>query len=171
MSERIGVELLSPAGEPLRVEWDEAALSGLSASAEQKGPTWRLSGDLDWDAVDVLRVLSGRFEDGHTLVVAGLRPAEAEGHGDELLAGVLDGSEAVESGDVLLSTEYGADELPRRIGLEIRPGEEGIPLRIAGDVEHAEGDVEGSVRRVRASVRLKLNGTAGTGVYEILTAA
>lgn len=169
MAEVVGVELVSPGGEPLRLEWDAGALDALRAPLDEAKATWRLSGELDWDAVEALRVVSGRFEDGRTLAVGGLRPAGSEGHGGEVLAGLLDSSERLESGAVLLSTEYGPDGLPRRVGLELRTGADGVPLRVAADVERAETAVEGGVRHVRAALKLRLDGTGGVGVYEILT--
>ena len=106
---------------------------------------------------------------GRTLAVAGVRPTGTADHGGEVLAGAIGGDVRFEPGAVLLSTEYGPDELPRRIGLELRAGAEGMPLRIAGDIERAETTVEGGVRRVHAPVTLRLDGTKGIGVYEILT--
>lgn len=153
------------------MEWDEGALDGLREPLDEVKAAWRLAGELDWDAVEALRVFSGRFEDGRTLAVGGLRPAGSEGHAGEVVAGILDASERLESGAVLLSTEYGPDGLPRRVGLELRTGAEGLPLRVAGDVERAETAVEGGVRHVRAALKLRLDGTGGVGVYEILTRA
>ena len=39
--------------------------------------------------------------------------------------------------EALLSTEYGPDGRPRRIGLELYPAADSIPIRVAGEATHA----------------------------------
>lgn len=172
MAELLRVELTSPSGEPLRVEWDEGALAALREPGGELKPAWRLGGELDWDEVEAVRVLSARLDDGRVLAVAGLRPAGAAGHGEEAVAGALGFAGALESlNAVLLSTEYGADGLPQRVGLELHADEDAPPLRGGGDVTEASAVTEGGVHHVRAGLRLRLDGTGGAGIYEILTPA
>ena len=165
----LAVELVSPAGEELRIEWDEAALAGLDPEAGG-GELWRLAGELDWDEVESLRVLSGRLEDGRAVAIAALRPAGAAGHGEEAIAGaIVHDSGAEELTEVLLSTEYGPDSDVRRVGLELYPEEDAMPLRVAGDAASAAAEAEGEVRRLRVTLRLRAAGTRGAGVFDVLS--
>jgi hypothetical protein len=166
----VAVELEPPSGDPLLVEWRSEALAGLDPRAEDAGGVWRLAGELDWDAIEALRILSGRLGDGRLLAIAAVRPAGASGHGDELTAGAIgepDGFERID--EVLLSTEYGSDGLPRRVGLELYPDQTSLPMRIAGvAIAPAEAGQSGGVRRVRVGLELRGNGSRGAAVYELL---
>jgi hypothetical protein len=170
MSEALALEFQAPTGETLRFEWqaDELASFEPDAAAE---PLWRLAGELDWDEIELVRVLSARLEDGRLLAIAALRPAAADGHGDELVAGALGGAEAFEQlEEALISTEYGPDELPRRVGLELYAAEDGLPHRIAGDVISVTSSSNGGVKRVSAALALRGSG-AGAGTLDVLQAA
>ena len=135
MPELVALEFTDPGGEVLRVEWDAAALAGLVAPAADAGPAWRLSGELDWDELEGLRILSGRLGPERLLTIASLRPKGAQGHGEEIVAGTMgDAAHFDQLEEVLLSTEYGPDAAVRRIGLELYRDEAVLPLRIAGDV-------------------------------------
>jgi hypothetical protein len=167
MSEVVAVEFASPAGEQLRIEWPAGALAGAGDSR-----TWRLEGEIDWDEVEALRVLEAGLGDGRAVAIAALRPANAAGHGDELVAGVLVADGAVEDLDeVLLSTEYGPDRLPRRLGLELYRDEDPIPIRVAATVEEVSVGQEGGLQDVRATLQVRRDGGAASGAFEILTPA
>jgi hypothetical protein len=170
MSEVVAVEFSSPSGEALRVEWPPEALTDPSAAND--GRRWRLEGEIDWDEVDALRVVEARLGDGRAVAIAALRPADAPGHGDELVAGVLVSEGAAEDlAEVLLSTEYGPDGLPRRLGLELYREEDPIPLRAAANVEGVSSAREGGVQDVRATLAVRRDGSSAPGVLEILTPA
>jgi hypothetical protein len=172
MAEAVAIEFETPGGEPLRVEWQADALADASPETAHSSRAWRLEGELDWDQVEALRVLSAGLDDGRGLALAALRPAGAAGHGEELVAALLvaDGV-AEEVDEALLSTEYGPDGLPRRVGLELYRAEDAIPLRMAADVTGSEVEREGGIADVRATLELRPEGTRGAGVYEILTPA
>ena len=73
--------------------------------------------------------------------------------------------------EALLSTEYDAGGLPRRIGVELWAEPESPPMRLAAD---RQGDVEvigDSVRRELARMSFRLEGASGTGAYELLKRA
>jgi hypothetical protein len=168
MNELVSVEFEAPTGDTLRFDWDPEKLRGFDRAAEQ--PPWRLSGDLDWDEVAAVRVVTGALQDGG-LAIAAIRPAGAEGHGDEAIAGVFvtdDGPEGIE--EVLLSTELDAEGHIHRIGLELYRTERGIPLRVAGDAIEGGAHVDGGVRHMRAALDLRAPGTTGTGRIDVLTA-
>lgn len=171
MAEAFAIEFTSPGGEPLSIEWPPGSLGPLAAGDDGE-PRWRLGGEIDWDEVEALRVLSASLGDGRWLALAAVRPAGARGHGDEAIGALI-----VEEGvadrvdEALLSTEYGADGLPRRVGIEIDRGDDAMPLRIAGDVSSASTELDGALRRVRARLVIRLAGEQGSGSYEIVTPA
>jgi hypothetical protein len=172
MADVLQLDFETPEGESLDFEWDETTLTQLTEPAADGKPEWTLAGEIDWDEIEAIRLLGGRFEDGRTLAVGAIRPAGADGHGDEIAIGALRDEEGpVPLEEVLISTEYDAAELPRRVGLELFREGEKIPLRVAGDVRNAASLEEGAVHRLRAILELRLDGTPGVGVYEILTAS
>ena len=167
MSEVVAIEFDSPSGEALRVEWPSEALASPGESRR-----WRLGGEIDWDEVEALRVLEADLGDGRTAAVVALRPAGAPGHGDELVAGVLAGGGDVEALDeALLSTEYGPDGLPRRVGLELYRPEDPIPIRVAANVADVSADRDGALRGVRATLEVRRSGGTTSGTLEILAPA
>jgi hypothetical protein len=167
MAEGVSVEFQSPSGELLRFDWPLERLLELDPSASR--PAWELAGELDWDEVETVRLLSGRFDDGRAIALAALRPRGAEGHGDEAVFGVLvsDG-EAESLSEALISTEYGPDGAVRRIGLELYREHDGLPLRVAGDATEATSERDGGVERRRVALALRAAG-AGIGVLDVLT--
>ena len=170
VSEAIEVELTDPSGEPLRIEWRAEALAGIEPASPDQGPVWRLGGELDWDEVDALRIVSGRLDDGRLTAIAALRPSDARGHGEEAVAGLLGDSTALDPlAEALLSTEYGPDGLPSRVGLELYRDGGGLPARIAGDVTATAASEQGGVRRLSAALVLRSSGSGGTGVLDVLT--
>jgi hypothetical protein len=165
----LAVEFQAPSGELLRFEWDEARLASLEPAAEA-APVWRLGGELDWDEVELVRVLSARLADGRLLAIAALRPSGADGHGDEVVAGTLGQPGALEPLDeALVSTEYGPDQLPRRVGLELYGPGAGLAIRIAAGVEAVSRSPAGGVERLSAA--LKLRGEGGAGILDLLQPA
>jgi hypothetical protein len=172
VSEELALEFTDPAGEPLRIEWRTEALAALDPAAHDREPVWRLGGELDWDEVETLRILSGRLDENRVLAIAALRPAAASGHGEEIVAGALGDLQAPDRlAEALLSTEYGADGLPSRVGLELYHGGGALPTRIAGDVTATATSQQGGVRRTSAALALRSSGDAGVGVFDLLTRA
>ena len=172
MSDAFALEFEGPSGEHLDFGWDTERLEQLGEELGRQTP-WLLDGELDWDEIELIRVISARFDDGRLLGVAALRPAGSEGHGDELVIGAIasaDGNiEALE--ETLLSVEYDADGLPRRAGLELYRGEGAVPLRVAADVTATESEREGSLERTSAALAVRLAGTAGHGRLDFLRVA
>lgn len=172
MPEAIALEFTDPGGDPLRIEWRADALAGLDPAAPDQGPVWALAGELNWDEVEALRIVSGRLDDERLIAIAALRPAGAGGHGDDLVAGAIGEIGAFEQlAEALLSTEYGADGLPSRVGLELYHDEGGLPLRIAGQATATASSDATGVRRLSTALALKAPGTAGAGVLDVLRAS
>jgi hypothetical protein len=174
MSEAFAVEFETPEGDRLDIGWDSEALTRLDEQAAA-GPNtpWLLDGELDWDEVELIRVLSAKFDDGRLLGVAAIRPKGAEGHGDELVVSALvDADGAVEPvSETLLSVEYDGAGKPRRAGLELYRGEGSIPLRAAGDATAIETTGDGSLERTSAALRMRLAGAQGVGRLDIVRPA
>jgi hypothetical protein len=172
MAETVAIEFTAPSGEPLRIEWPAEALADAAPDADRRSRAWRLAGEIDWDQVEAVRVIQAGLGNGDSLALAALRPAGAAGHGEELVAALLlTNGAAEEIEEALLSTEYGPDQLPRRVGLELYRADDPIPLRIAADVTATSVEREGAVADVRATLEVRRDGTAAAGVYEILTRA
>jgi hypothetical protein len=164
----VSVEFTSPEGERLAFDWPLDGLQAFDGSASE--PVWELSGELDWDEIDAVRVLTARFEDGRCLALAAIRPAGAESHGDDAIAGVLVAEGETEPlAQALFSTEYGPDGEIRRIGLELYREEDGLPLRVAGDVTSVDEQPDGGVTRKRVTLDARA-GSPGVAVLEVLTA-
>lgn len=167
---RLALEFTDPSGEALRLEWETDALRRLDPADPQQAPVWRLGGELDWDEIETVRVFSGRLDDERLISIAGLRPRDGTGHDHEVVAGALATPEELERFEqALVSTEYGADALPRRIGLELYRDHGALPLRIAGDATATAVSEEGGVRRVSTALALRTSGSAGLGVLDVLS--
>jgi hypothetical protein len=166
VADSIEIAFQGPSGEAVRFEWDEDALATVGADPG-RDPVWRLGGELDWDEVELVRLLSARLGDGRLLAIAALRPAGAEGHGDEVVSGALGQPGTADPlEEVLLSTEYGPDGLPRRVGLELQePGAE-LSTRLAAGVDSAARSASNRVERVAAA--LTFHGPGGLGVLDVL---
>jgi hypothetical protein len=169
MAEVLALEFQAPTGDDLRFEWQPDAFDAVTGSAPPAEPVWTLGGELDWDEVDSVRVLTARLGDGRRLAVVALRPAGASGHGDEVVAGAIgDGESFTGLDEPLLSTEYGADGRPRRLGLELYPADDGLALRIAADVTATAGTAAGGVDRIAAALAVRDAGGEGAGTFDTL---
>ena len=161
---------VGPNGEGARVEWAPDALRALAGAAEPAA-AWRLEGELDWDAIESLRVVSAAFEDGRLLAVVAVRPAGAAGHDQQHLRGVLiePEGEVFELAEALLSTEYDAAGAPARIGLELYtdPDPDAVPLRVAADRERPGTETEPG--RTAIPMGFRLEGARGDGLLELVT--
>jgi len=169
MGEAVAIEFTDPSGDPLRVEWRADALAALEPGVAPPAPAWGLGGELDWDEVGALRVLSGRLGDGRLIALAALRPAGAPGHGEELVRGLLGTADGLApQARSLLSTEYGPDGLARRIGLELYGEPGGLAVRIAGDASGNSVSTEAGLRRSSTALELRHGGETGVGVLDLL---
>ena len=171
-AERPALEL-GFAGPPLRLEWDVDALREL-ADRDQRDvsgaqATWRLEGEPDWQHASALRLISAAFDDGSLLGVAALRPPEAAGHDADAVEALLISpeGEVTHLQEALLSTEYGPDGTARRLGLELYQDAGGPPVRVAADRAGKVHEAEGGER---SALTLRMDGTPGTGLHELVRA-
>lgn len=170
MSEATAIEFQAPSGETLSVEWEAARLAELDPATSSRAPLWRLEGALDWDLVEAVRIVSGRLADGRLIAIAALRPVGARGHGEELVSGLLGNAEGFEQVDeTLVSTEYGPDGNPRRVGIELYSTADAIALRIAADVRAISSSNGNGVQRRSATLELRSAGASGAGVLDLLS--
>ncbi len=171
VSEIVGLEFEDPAGDRLRFEWLADELESFEPDPRAEQPVWRLGGELDWDEIEVFRVISARLGDGRLLALVGLRPPGAQGHDDELVVSALGTTQSfAQMQETLLSTEYDGEGRPRRIGLELYPSEDSIPIRVAGEAsDYGFFDTNG-VRRTCAALRLRSVGASGVGALDVLRA-
>jgi hypothetical protein len=168
-AEGLALELRLPGeADPVaRIVWEPArAADAETGETPAAAPGWRFQGEPGWERLELVRVLGASFDDGTVLAIAAARPAGAQGHGEEAVAGVLLAPEegAIEAAEVLLSTEYGPDGRPRRLGVELYEDELSPPRRVAGDVLEPSG--EGG--RLAAAVELRMDGVPGTGLLEVV---
>ena len=169
MAEPIALSI--PIGDAVEVnlEWDADGIA-TSSEAGACGP-WRITAPIAWDAVAAVRLLSAEFKDRSVLGVVAVRPTGASGHDEEHLAAVLRRKDdEPEPEQILLSTEYGSDGEPARIGIELHLRDEEAPLRGAGDARGSRVTEEDGVRRSVTELTMRLDGTEGSGTFEILKA-
>jgi hypothetical protein len=172
VSDAFAVEFSDPAGDRLGFGWDPERLAKLDGELGPQTP-WLLDGELDWDEIEMIRVLSARFDDGRFLGVVALRPEGAEGHGEEVVAAAMVNSEgSVEPiSETLLSIEYDGGGTPRRAGLELYRSEGSIPLRVAGDAGTIDRTTDAGLERQSAALRMRLAGSGGVGRLDIVRRA
>ena len=154
----------------LKVEWD---LDAITRQAGHEGaPSWSIAGKLDWTTSESLRLLSASFEDESLLCLAALRPAGVNGHGDQSVSAVVcrPSSEEIPIDHTLLSTEYGPAGEITRIGLELHLLDDDIPMRAAGDIRQTGTRTGDGPDRTASTLEIRLDGMAGIGLLETLTA-
>jgi hypothetical protein len=172
--ERLVLELGPPGGSALRVEWDVDALRDRDATRHEAGsggatPVWRLEPEPDWERTSALRLISATFDDGALLAVAALRPRGAAGHDADAIGAIIVSpeGEVTRPREALLSTEYGPDGRARRLGLELYEEAGGPPVRIVADCIN---DAREGAGDERTALALRMEGTPGTGVHELISA-
>ena len=129
----------------------------------------RLGGELDWDEIE----RSGCSRPGSATAgcwrSSALRPAGAAATATSWSPGRSATRESFSQLDeTLISTEYGPDGRPRRVGLELYPADDGLALRIAGDVNAPTSSVTGGVERVAAALAIRGPGGDGAGGLDTL---
>ena len=151
MSEHVALEFEAPTGDRLSFEWDADRLAELDPEPPDR-PLWELAGELDWDEIERVRVLSARLGDGRLLAIGAIGDRDRFEHLDE----------------ALLSAEYGADGKLRRIGLELHSEVEPLAIRASGVVASISRSTNGGVERVSAIIELS---AGGSGVLDLVTRA
>jgi hypothetical protein len=159
----IAVELGGAEGARLR--WAPRPADDANGAAPPS--PWELDSEPDWRRVDSIRLISALFEDGGALGVALVRPGGARAHDtDVAVTRLIDAEgEGTETSEALLSVEYDAHGAARRLGLELWTEPDSAPLRVAAD---RAGEPASQGSRETIPMRLRLAGTSGAGLYEVL---
>lgn len=163
------VELALPdrRGTGARIEWNPERVRSLADGDQAPESPWELRGEIAWEEVSALRVVSVALGDGSLLAIASLRPRGPDGHDVEVVRGIVIHGEEIEPlGEVLLSTEYDPAGLPRRIGAEIRSEADAAPLRLAGDRDGEASATGEEVAHETVPMRFRLAGGEGRGLHE-----
>jgi hypothetical protein len=136
----------------------------------QRGRSW---GVADWSRIALTRSLAAWLDDGTSLTVAAVRPANAESHADEAVwAALLDAEGSVGVGDPRVSTTYDGDGHQRRAGLELWVSEDDdYPRRGAGQVLCGSSVELGQLRLDCAFFVWQVDGREGVGRYDLVRRA
>lgn len=130
LGDRGGVVVLSEGG--------VTAAAEPSASSGESSQEWAFESSWDTDPLEraaIFRHLAVEAPDGATIVVRSTGLPGIEGHGLERTEGILQTSrESTPFEEALLSTQYDAQGRPTRAGLELWPGGDAPPMRIAASL-------------------------------------
>jgi hypothetical protein len=117
---------------------------------------------------ELVRAVSAWLGDGG-IVLESLRPDGADGHDAESVwAALIEHGDPVPVADPRLSTTYDGDGHQRRAGMELWLGEEGYPVRAAGEVICGSSLDLGELTLDLAFFRWRAEGAEGVGRYDIL---
>jgi hypothetical protein len=125
-------------------------------------------GEFPWSRIDRWRTLYAASASGRAISAVAALPAGSKGHDAELRAAqFLDDPDALPFDDVRLSTVYGDDGMPAKVGLELwRPDDE-YPQRLGGTAicgtRRERADHELAVSFFRWSI----DGEPAYGCYEL----
>lgn len=152
----------APVLEPCRV-CGAATIGGIELEFDVGGVR---SDGLTLDGRDSLRLFASWFPAGHDVALLSSRPQGAKGHDRDGVGAVARGEEHPLVVDPRLSTTYGHDGQPRRVGVELWLGDdpEGDlwPRRVAGTATGSRVDRSGfSAYAFECASR----GEIGAGVY------
>jgi hypothetical protein len=158
------LELAAGDGTPLTVTpcRAEARPEGGARTVQGRGHISRWSGD-PLEGAGTFRHLTVEAADGALLVATARGAPGAEGHGDESTSAWrvdLDGRQS-RFAEALISTQYDGDGQPTRAGLELWPGEDAPPTRVACTI--LGGTSTGS--EWVGFLRAHSDGTEGLGSY------
>jgi hypothetical protein len=128
---------------------------------------WELEAEPAWGRLDSIRLVSALFDDGGALGLAALRPRDARGHDEDVVVARLVNAEGEQAtiSEALVSLEADAEGAPRRLGLELWMDPDSSPLRVAADRAGERGRASD---RESVSMRFRLDGVEGAGLYEVL---
>lgn len=126
-----------------------------------------------WDELESRRAIYAGAADGTGLTILSSRPAGSD-HDDELRSGYLvrngDQPTTEQFGEVLLSTVYDAQQMPRSAGAELYFAEEQFGRRLSGE-SLCETSIDSGGRAHRISFfRWSLDGARLWGSYQSVSA-
>lgn len=136
----------------------------------QRSRRW---GAPDWERVALARDVGVWIDDDLGVALTSVRPASARGHDEEAMSAWVFAGRApavpVAVAEPRLSSTTDGEGRQRRAGLELWKGEdEGLPLRVAGDVRCGTTLELGRLRLDCAFFGWRMEGREGVGRYDVL---
>jgi hypothetical protein len=140
----------------------EVRPAGGDRTVECAGQISRWSGD-PLEGAGTFRHLTVEVADGALLVATAWGEPGAEGHGGERISAWRVDADGQDSrfDEALISTQYDGEGRPTRVGLELWPGEDGPPTRVACSLLGGATAGVGWAGFLRAHT----DGTEGLGTY------
>jgi hypothetical protein len=125
-------------------------------------------GEFPWNRIDRWRTLYAASASGRAISAVAALPAGSEGHDAEMRAAqFLDDPDALPFDDVRLSTVYGDDGMPAKVGLELwRPDDE-YPQRLGGSAICGTRRQRADHELVVSFFRWSIDGEPAYGCYEL----
>jgi hypothetical protein len=158
--------------EGLAIEWPlDALMRSADAADPSAPPVWELAGELDWDEVESLRLITAAVGEAALAMVV-VRPAGASDHGgDGIAAAIARPNDAEGAQEAFLSSEYDEAGALRRLGVELWLSS-GAGKRIAADRAGTGAESEtGALRRQVTPLAVRLDGEQGRGLHELVRPA
>lgn len=133
--------------------------------------TW-VTGQIDLDRYESIRVVSTWFEPDEAMALTAFRARKSKGHdGDAMAAAVIGPEHSTAVEDPRLSTTYEAEGWPLRAGLELwlpapEDSERQFPRRASGEAAGVRAQAQTSTLELRAEpFRWHSRGRDGAGMY------
>ena len=151
---------------PVRVR-GTGVLNGGHVTIDALGQRSRSWGAPDWTRISRTRIVQAWFPGG-AVSLSAIAPSGAP-HGDEAVSAVLLGPHGPEPvADPRLSTTFDAEGRQQRAAMELWPGDDGPPRRLAGEVFCGTTLDLGRLRLDCAFLRWRMDGAVGVGRYDVL---
>jgi hypothetical protein len=122
----------------------EVRLEGSGQTTQCRGQISRWTAD-PLEGAQTFRYVAVEAADGGLLIATARGEPGIPGHGDERVSAWLIDSEGQQRRyeEALISTQYDGEERPNRVGIELWPGEDSPPIRVAcsllGGVDAGDG--------------------------------
>jgi hypothetical protein len=125
-------------------------------------------GEVPWNRIDRWRTVYAAAASGRAISAVAALPSGSSGHDTEVRdAQFLDDPDALPFEDVRLSTVYGEDGMPAKVGLELwRPDDE-YPQRLGGEVICGTCLERSSHELIVSFFRWSIDGEPAYGCYEL----
>jgi hypothetical protein len=125
-------------------------------------------GMFPWSRVERWRALYAAAASGRAVSAVAALPDGSKGHGSEVRAAqFLDDPDALAFEDVRLSTVFGEDSMPSKVGLELWRPDDDYPQRLGGEAICGMRIGRGSHELLVSFFRWSIDGEPAYGCYEL----